>query len=86
MGWVGDWCVRYGWIGVRREKVRGVYEKFINGPVTTTAMRYDEPRHHVTLCHWTVTVTTVTVTSSSRFEVKGTGGPRRRRPGIVRNP
>ena len=25
MGWVGDWCVRYGWIGGRREKVRGVY-------------------------------------------------------------
>jgi hypothetical protein len=29
MGWVGDWCVGYGWIGGRREKVRmdirGVY-------------------------------------------------------------
>ena len=25
MGWVGDWCMRYGWIGGRREKVRGVY-------------------------------------------------------------
>ena len=25
MGWVGDWCVRYGWIGGRREKVSGVY-------------------------------------------------------------
>ncbi len=25
VGWVGDWCVRYGWIGGRREKVSGVY-------------------------------------------------------------
>ncbi len=25
MGWVGDWCVMYGWIGRQREKVRGVY-------------------------------------------------------------
>ena len=22
---MGRWCVRYGWIGRRREKVRGVY-------------------------------------------------------------
>jgi hypothetical protein len=25
MGWVGDWCVMYGWIGRQREKVRKVY-------------------------------------------------------------
>jgi len=25
MGGMGVWCVRYGWIGGRREKVRGVY-------------------------------------------------------------
>ncbi len=24
-GGMGGWCVRYGWIGGRREKVRGVY-------------------------------------------------------------
>jgi hypothetical protein len=24
-GWMGRWCVRYGQIGGRREKVRGVY-------------------------------------------------------------
>ncbi len=43
MGWVGDWCVMYGWIGRQREKVRGVYitlwlwsKIFINGPDSTT--------------------------------------------------
>ena len=25
MGWAGDWCVMYGWIGRQREKVRGLY-------------------------------------------------------------
>jgi hypothetical protein len=25
MGWAGDWCVMYGWIGRQRVRVRGEY-------------------------------------------------------------
>jgi hypothetical protein len=24
-GWVGGWCVRYGWIGERKDGYKGVY-------------------------------------------------------------